>query len=103
MDSLTLLGTGTCQVEHERRASSVLLELADTYVLFDCGHGVLQRLLEAGVQHNQVTISCFHTFIPIMSRTWLHSCRLVRGRGTILVPPIFTSMDQQVLSASLLA
>ncbi len=63
MDSLTLLGTGTCQVEHERRASSVLLELADTYVLFDCGHGVLQRLLEAGVQHNQVNhivLSHFH-------------------------------------------
>lgn len=63
MDSLTLLGTGTCQIEHERRASSVLLELAGTYVLFDCGHGVLQRLLEAGIQHNQVNhivLSHFH-------------------------------------------
>jgi ribonuclease BN (tRNA processing enzyme) len=63
MSSLTLLGTGTCQIEYERRASSVLLELADTYVLFDCGHGVVQRLLEAGVQHNQVNhivLSHFH-------------------------------------------
>jgi ribonuclease BN (tRNA processing enzyme) len=63
MDSLTLLGTGTCQIEHERRASSVLLALAGTYVLFDCGHGVLQRLLDAGVQHNQVNhivLSHFH-------------------------------------------
>lgn len=63
MSSLTLLGTGTCQIEHERRASSVLLELADTYVLFDCGHGVVQRLLEAGVQHNQIehiVLSHFH-------------------------------------------
>jgi ribonuclease BN (tRNA processing enzyme) len=63
MDSLTLLGTGTCQVEHERRASSVLLELAGTYVLFDCGHGVLQRLLDVRVQHNQVNhivLSHFH-------------------------------------------
>jgi ribonuclease BN (tRNA processing enzyme) len=63
MSSLTLLGTGTCQIEHERRASSVLLELADTYILFDCGHGVVQRLLEAGVQHNQVNhivLSHFH-------------------------------------------
>src|SRR5215472_9523073 len=63
MSSLTLLGTGTCQIEHERRASSVLLELDQTYVLFDCGHGVVQRLLEAGVRHNQlqhIVLSHFH-------------------------------------------
>jgi ribonuclease BN (tRNA processing enzyme) len=63
MSSLTLLGTGTCQIEHERRASSVLLELGGTYVLFDCGHGVVQRLLDVGVQHNQVehiVLSHFH-------------------------------------------
>ena len=63
MSSLTLLGTGTCQIEYERRASSVLLELDGTYVLFDCGHGVVQRLLDVGVQHNQVNhvvLSHFH-------------------------------------------
>ncbi len=63
MSSLTLLGTGTCQIEHERRASSVLLELAQTHVLFDCGHGVVQRLLEVGVLHKQlqhVVLSHFH-------------------------------------------
>ncbi|HEU5230498.1 MAG TPA: ribonuclease Z [Ktedonobacteraceae bacterium] len=63
MSSLTLLGTGTCQIEFERRASSVLLELDGTYILFDCGHGVVQRLLEAGVQHRQVqhiVLSHFH-------------------------------------------
>ena len=63
MSSLTLLGTGTCQIEFERRASSVLLDLDGLYVLFDCGHGVVQRLLEAGVQHHQVqhiVLSHFH-------------------------------------------
>jgi ribonuclease BN (tRNA processing enzyme) len=63
MSSLTLLGTGTCQIEYERRASSVLLELDGTYILFDCGHGVVQRLLDVGVQHNQVNhvvLSHFH-------------------------------------------
>ncbi|HTK07010.1 MAG TPA: ribonuclease Z [Ktedonobacteraceae bacterium] len=63
MSSLTLLGTGTCQIEFERRASSVLLEFDNTYILFDCGHGVVQRLLEVGVQHNQVhhiVLSHFH-------------------------------------------
>jgi ribonuclease BN (tRNA processing enzyme) len=63
MSSLTLLGTGTCQIEFERRASSVLLELDGMPILFDCGHGIVQRLLEAGFQHNEVdhiVISHFH-------------------------------------------
>jgi ribonuclease BN (tRNA processing enzyme) len=63
MSSITLLGTGTCQIEHERRASSVLVELEDLPILFDCGHGVVQRLLEVGIQHNQlehVVLSHFH-------------------------------------------
>lgn len=63
MSLMTLLGTGTCQIEFARRASSVLLDLDQTYILFDCGHGVVQRLLEAGVRHNQVqhiVLSHFH-------------------------------------------
>jgi len=64
MSQLTLLGTGTCQIERERRASSVLLELNGLPILFDCGHGTLQRLLEAGIRHDQlehVVLSHFHT------------------------------------------
>lgn len=63
MSSITLLGTGTCQIEPERRASSVLIKLDDTLVLFDCGHGVVQRLLEVGVRHNElnhIVVSHFH-------------------------------------------
>lgn len=63
MSSITLLGTGTCQIEHERRASSVLLDLNGLPILFDCGHGIVQRLLEAGIQHNQLNqliLSHFH-------------------------------------------
>ncbi len=74
MSLLTLLGTGTCQIEHERRASSVLLELDGLPILFDCGHGVLQRLLEVGIRHDQlehVILSHFHAdhvsdLIPLM-------------------------------------
>ncbi len=74
MSSITLLGTGTCQIEYERRASIVLLELDGLPILFDCGHGVLQRLLEAGTRHNQlnhVILSHFHPdhisdLIPLM-------------------------------------
>lgn len=63
MSSITLLGTGTCQIERERRASSVLLELDGLPILFDCGHGTLQRLLEAGISHdklNHIVLSHFH-------------------------------------------
>ncbi len=63
MSSITLLGTGTCQIERERRASSVLIELDGMYILFDCGHGVLQRLLDIGVQHkdiDHIILSHFH-------------------------------------------
>src|SRR5579864_5339415 len=63
MSSITLLGTGTCQIERERRASSVLLDLDGLPILFDCGHGVVQRLLEAGIAHdrlNHIVLSHFH-------------------------------------------
>ncbi len=63
MSSITLLGTGTCEIELERRAASALIKLDSLHVLFDCGHGVLQRLLEFGVQHKDiehVVLSHFH-------------------------------------------
>jgi ribonuclease BN (tRNA processing enzyme) len=63
MSNITLLGTGTCQIEFERRASSALIQLEGMPILFDCGHGIVERLLEAGVQHNEVehiVISHFH-------------------------------------------
>ena len=63
MSNITLLGTGTCQIEYERRASSVLIQLDGMTVLFDCGHGVVQRLLGVGVHHNELThivVSHFH-------------------------------------------
>jgi ribonuclease BN (tRNA processing enzyme) len=63
MSYITLLGTGTCQIEHERRASSVFILLDNMPVLFDCGHGVVQQLLEVGVQHNElnhIVVSHFH-------------------------------------------
>jgi ribonuclease BN (tRNA processing enzyme) len=63
MSTITLLGTGTCQIEFERRASSVLIQLDALPVLFDCGHGVVQRLLEADISHNElnhIVVSHFH-------------------------------------------
>jgi ribonuclease Z len=47
---VTLLGTG-CPALHPRRAGAALLvETGGTRLLVDCGHGVAQRLAEAGVR-----------------------------------------------------
>jgi hypothetical protein len=47
MNLLTLLGTGTCQIEYERRASSVLLTL-------DIKHSILS-LLQPSERASQVS------------------------------------------------
>lgn len=63
MSKITLLGTGTSQITLERRASSALIELDKIKILFDCGHGVLQRLLEVEVHPNTINhliLSHFH-------------------------------------------
>jgi ribonuclease BN (tRNA processing enzyme) len=64
MSNITLLGTGTSQITLERRASSVLIELDDTKIMFDCGHGVLQRLLEIGVHPNDINYIILSHFHP---------------------------------------
>ncbi|MFQ5349305.1 MAG: MBL fold metallo-hydrolase, partial [Thermoanaerobaculia bacterium] len=60
---LVLLGTGTCQLEDGRAASSVLVELDGLRLLFDCGRGVAARLAELGYRQDElrhVVISHFH-------------------------------------------
>ena len=63
MARLVLLGTGTCQLEDGRAASSVLVELDGLRLLFDCGRGVAARLAELGYRQDQlrhVVVSHFH-------------------------------------------
>ena len=58
-----LLGTGTCQIEPDRMASSVLIELGKTRVLYDMGRGIPERLVQAGFRSNDITnlvLSHFH-------------------------------------------
>jgi ribonuclease BN (tRNA processing enzyme) len=74
MARLTLLGTGTCQLEDGRAASSALIELDDLRLLFDCGRGVAARLAELGYRQDQlghIVISHFHAdhvsdLVPLM-------------------------------------
>ncbi|MBW1997165.1 MAG: MBL fold metallo-hydrolase [Deltaproteobacteria bacterium] len=45
---VTLLGTGTPRLQHERFGSSTLIEAGPEKLIFDCGRCSLQRLFEAG-------------------------------------------------------
>ena len=71
---LVILGTGTCQLEPQRMASSVLVELPQARFLFDLGRGISMRLVEAGLRQDDlehIVLSHFHAdhigdFIPYL-------------------------------------
>jgi len=78
-DRLVLLGTGTCQLQEDRIASSVLLELDVLRVVFDFGRGVAGRLTSLGFKQDDirhVVLSHFHPdhlsdLIPFLqAATW---------------------------------
>ena len=82
MARLLLLGTGTCQLEDGRAASSALIELDGLRLLFDCGRGVAARLAQLGYRQDQlrhVVVSHFHAdhvsdLIPLMQAgSWSHT------------------------------
>ena len=51
---VTLLGTGTPFPNAERFGSAILVEVAGTKLLFDCGRAVVIRLTQAGVSPKEV-------------------------------------------------
>lgn len=60
---ITLLGTGTCRLEPDRAASSVLVEEGSRRVVFDFGRGVATRLGSIGLTQDDighVVLSHFH-------------------------------------------
>jgi len=63
MSRLVLLGTGTCQLQPHRMATSALVELGDLRLVFDFGRGVAQRLAGLGLAQDDVehvVLSHFH-------------------------------------------
>ena len=62
-DRLTLLGTGTCQLQTHRAASAVLLEINGSRLVYDFGRGIATRLTELGIHQDEiehVVLSHFH-------------------------------------------
>lgn len=57
------MGTGTCQIEKDRMASSVLIEVDAVKVVFDFGRGVSQRIYDLSMRQDDmdnIVISHFH-------------------------------------------
>lgn len=98
---LTLLGTGTCQLEADRMASSVLLELGGLRVVFDFGRGISLRLLGLGLRQDDVehvVLSHFHPdhlsdLIPYLQAA-AHSRVDPRSRDLHLYGP--TGLEAQI-------
>ena len=61
---ILLLGTGTCQLDESRRASSVLIELDDLRIVFDLGRGIADRLQALGLRQDDVQHIVFSHFHP---------------------------------------
>lgn len=62
-DRIVLLGTGTCQLQTHRKASSVLVELDDLRLVYDLGRGTADRTAELGLTQDDVehvVLSHFH-------------------------------------------
>ena len=61
--SVTLLGTGTCEIRADRMSTSALVELGNVSFVFDMGRGTTQRLSELALTNDDichVLISHFH-------------------------------------------
>lgn len=60
---ITILGSGTCVPSLNRAPCSLLVQIKSDNLLFDCGPGIMRRLLEAGVSIfdiSHIFISHFH-------------------------------------------
>lgn len=82
---ITCLGTGTPE-SHKRRASSgYLIEVGTDKILFDCGGGVVSRLIEAGYKPGDIT----HLFFShLHSDHMLDYARLVHAAWDEKSPPL---------------
>ncbi len=61
---ITILGSGTCVPSLKRSSCSVLIEIAQSLLLFDAGAGTMRRLLEAGVTIDQLSHIFFSHLHP---------------------------------------
>ena len=63
-ERIVLLGTGTCQLQEDRRASSVLVELDGLRLVYDLGRGIADRLAGLGYRQDDLRHVVFSHFHP---------------------------------------
>lgn len=51
---VTLLGTGTPSPSTERFGASIVVKAGTDWILFDCGRGAMQRLLQSGIPRSEL-------------------------------------------------
>src|SRR5438046_6937143 len=92
---VTLLGTATPFPNAERFGSAILVEVAGTKLLFDCGRAVVIRLTQAGVSPKDLDALCLTHFhadhvvgIPYL---WLSGLLLGRSKPLPIWGPQGTS------------
>ncbi len=62
-ERIVLLGTGTCQLQSHRMASSALIELDDLRLVYDFGRGIANRTVEFGLKQDDlehIVLSHYH-------------------------------------------
>ena len=64
LDRVVLLGTGTCQLQEDRRASSVLVEVDGLRLVYDLGRGIADRIAALGLRQDDVRHVVFSHFHP---------------------------------------
>jgi len=62
--SITILGSGTCVPSLRRSACSVMMHVAGSRLLFDCGPGTMRRMLEADASIFDIDYLFFSHFHP---------------------------------------
>lgn len=63
LQKITLLGTGTCQLQKHRMSSSILVNLDDLLFVYDIGRGTTLRLAELDIKQDDIQhiiLSHFH-------------------------------------------
>ncbi|MBW1711583.1 MAG: MBL fold metallo-hydrolase [Deltaproteobacteria bacterium] len=103
---LTVLGSGTGTPNPLRAAPSILLDLAGSYLLLDCGPAALNRLTGLGLNHRSIDavfISHFHLDHTLDLWAFLFTATYPdfnRSRPVqIFAPPGFDRLHQALLAA----
>ncbi|MEM8951280.1 MAG: MBL fold metallo-hydrolase, partial [Pseudomonadota bacterium] len=73
---LTILGSGSPEAYARRASSGYLLEVAGQRILFDCGGGVVSRLVEAGFRPSDID---YLFFTHLHSDHMIDYARLIHG------------------------